>query len=161
MAHRHGVEFEGRAAIGRDVRFDVAPGARVIVRDGAALGDGCRFHVGGGEVVIGAGAVLGDRCVVVAHERVEVGARSLLADEVVLVDFDHRFDDVDVPVRLQGLLTDPITVGEGARVGPGTALLRGAHVAPGAQIGAHEVVRRRVPRARAAGARRPGPPSRP
>lgn len=153
--------MQGRATIGRDVRFEVADGARVVLADGVSLGDNCRFHVRGGEVLIGAGAVLGDHVVVVAHDRVEVGARCMLADEVVLVDFDHRFDDVDVPVRLQGLLTDPIRVGNDARIGPGTALLRGADVAPGASVGAHEVVKRRARLVRAADARRPGSPSRP
>jgi acetyltransferase-like isoleucine patch superfamily enzyme len=148
--------MEGRAAIGRGVLFDVAPGASVVIGDGVVLGAGCRFHVAGGEVVIGSLAVLGERCVVVAHDRVEVGSRCVLADEVVLVDVDHRFDDVEVPVRLQGLLTDPVIVGAGARIGPGTALLRGADVAPGTQVGAHEVIRGRFRRAPGAGARRPG-----
>ena len=47
----------------------------------------CRFHLGAGAAVaIGAGARLGERCVVAAHERIEIGARARLGDEVVLID---------------------------------------------------------------------------
>ena len=129
------------------MRFDVAPGARVVLGAGVVLGDRCRFHVGSGEVSIGAGTTLGERCVVTAHERVAIGARCLLGDEVVLIDLDHRFDDVERPVRLQGVRTGPVTVGDGVRIGPGAAVLRGARADP------HTVADRHRPRpARPAGA---------
>jgi acetyltransferase-like isoleucine patch superfamily enzyme len=146
VARARGVTAAGPVAVGRRVRFDVASGGRVELGAGAVLGDGCRLHVAAGAVVsIGAGAVLGERCVVVAHERVVVGARCLLADEVVLVDADHRFDEVERPVRLQGVRAAPVVVGDGVRIGPGAALLRGVHVGAGARIGAHAVVTRDVP----------------
>jgi len=134
------VELLGPAAIGAGVKFDVAPRARVVVGAGAALGDGCRLHVRSGEVRLGAGAVLGERCIVVAHERVEIGERCLLGDEVVIVDFDHRFDDVEAPVRVQGLESAPVVLGAGVRAGPGAAFLRGVTVGDGATVGAHAVV---------------------
>ena len=158
----------GDVAIGRGVRFDVARGARVVLGAGVVLGDGCRFHVASGEVRIGAGTILGERCVVTAHERVVIGARCVLADEVVLIDLDHRFDDVERPVRLQGLRTAPVVLGDDVRVGPGAAVLRGVTVGAGAQIGAHAVTTRDVaPGARvegvpaAAAASAPGRRSRP
>src|SRR4051794_41975762 len=96
-----------------------------MLGEGVVLGDGCRLHAPGGVLLAGRGAVLGDRCALVAHERVEVGARALLADEVVLVDTDHRFDDVEGPLREQGLGTTPISIAPAARIGPGTGGLRG------------------------------------
>jgi acetyltransferase-like isoleucine patch superfamily enzyme len=134
------VLLEGPAAIGPGVRFDVSPGARVVVGAGASLAAGCRFHVRGGEVRIGAGAILGDRCVIVAHERVEVGPRCVLGDEVVLVDADHVFGDPERPVRLQGVTSSPVVLGTGVRVGPGAAVLRGVTVGDGAVVGANAVV---------------------
>ena len=147
--------------LGRGVRFDVRAGGAVTLGDGVVLGNGCRIHAPGGLVRIAAGAVLGDACAVVAHERVEVGARALLADEVVLVDTDHRFDDPETPIRDQGLVTTPITIGAGARVGPGTVVLRGTVVAPGEVVGAHRVLRRPPRPAPAAAAPPSGAPSPP
>ena len=166
-ARRHGVAAGRGVAIGRDVRFDVAAGGSLVLHDGVVLGDGSRFHVRGGDVVVGAGTVLGERCVVTAHERVSIGARCLLADEVVIADAEHRYDDVERPTRLQGLVAAPVTVGDGARLGPGVAVLRGVTVGPGAVVGARAVVTSDVaPGATADGVpavatRRATPPARP
>jgi acetyltransferase-like isoleucine patch superfamily enzyme len=144
-ARRHGVQVRpgARVVIGRAVVFDVdaGTGASVVLGPGVALGDGCRFHVSGvGTVLIGAGTVLGERCAISAHERVAIGEHCLLADEVVIGDFDHRFEDVERPVRAQGVATAPVVVGDGVRIGPGAALLRGVVVGAGAAVGAHAVV---------------------
>jgi acetyltransferase-like isoleucine patch superfamily enzyme len=144
-ARRRGVRVDGPATLGRGLRFDVAPGALVVLGPGVVLGDGCRFHVAAGEVRIGAGTVLGERCVVTARARVAIGAGCLLADEVVLADADRRFEDVERPVREQGLAVAPVIVGDGVRIGPGAALLRGVTVGARAVVGAHAVVTRDVP----------------
>jgi acetyltransferase-like isoleucine patch superfamily enzyme len=135
------VEGDGPVVIGRHVRFDVAPGGRVVLGAGVALGDGCRLHVGdAGSVTIGAGTALGERCVLTAHDRIAIGARCLLADEIVLVDGNPSFDDVERPVREQGVVSAPITVGDGVRIGPSAAVLPGVTIGSGAAIGAHAVV---------------------
>jgi acetyltransferase-like isoleucine patch superfamily enzyme len=156
--HAHGrLAVDGRPRLGRQVRFDVAPGALVTLGDGCRIGDGCRFHVGeGATVAIGAGAALGDRCVLAAHERIEVRARARLDDEVVIVDFDHDLADVERPVRQQSLLTAPVVIGEGAVVDTAAGVLRGVTVGNGARVGVRAVVTHDVP----AGARAEGVPAR-
>jgi acetyltransferase-like isoleucine patch superfamily enzyme len=152
------LQLPAGVVLGRGVVFDVAEGARVELGAGVALDDGCRFHVGpGAAVTIGAGSRLGERCVITAHERVTIGARCLLADEVVLADAGARHDDVERPVREQGLTTAPVAVGDGVRVGPGAAVLRGVTVGAGATVGAHAVVTHDV----AAGAAVQGVPAAP
>jgi serine acetyltransferase len=159
-AVRRGVVVDAAAratiAVGRDVVFDLAPGARVVLGAGVALGDGCRLHAAAGaEVRVGAATRLGERCVITAQERVTLGAGCLLADDVVLADFDHRFEDVERPVRAQGVTTAPVTVSDGVRIGPAVAVLRGVTIGAGATVGAHAVVTRDVP----AGARVLGVPA--
>lgn len=135
------VESDGPVVIGRRVRFDVAPGGQVVLGAGVALGDGCRLHVGAaGSVTIGAGTALGERCVLTAHDRIAIGARCLLADEVVVVDGNPSFEDVERPVREQGVVSAPVAIGDGVRIGPGAAVLPGVTVGAGAAIGAHAVV---------------------
>jgi acetyltransferase-like isoleucine patch superfamily enzyme len=121
--------------------WDVADGGRVVLEEGAVIADGCRFHVGpGAHVVVGAGARLGRRCVVTAHDRVEVGARALLGPEVVLLDFDHVVADVETPVRAQGLATGPVRIGENAALDAAAVVLRGVTVGAGARVGLRAVV---------------------
>jgi acetyltransferase-like isoleucine patch superfamily enzyme len=146
----------GRVRIGRGVRFHLAAGATVTLEDGARIGAGTRFHVHG-QAHIGAGATLGDRCVIAAHERVEVGAGAQLDDEVVLIDFDHGVADVERPIRLQGLVTSPVVIGERAVLASGATVLRGVVVGPGARVLPRGVVTHDV----AAGATVAGLPARP
>jgi acetyltransferase-like isoleucine patch superfamily enzyme len=135
------VEGDGPIVIGARVRFDVAPGGQVTLGAGVALGDGCRLQVGAGaSVSIGAGTALGERCVLTAHDRIAIGARCLLADEVVIVDGNPSFEDVERPLREQGLVSAPVSVGDGIRIGPGAAILPGVTIGDGATIGAHAVV---------------------
>ena len=132
---------DGAIVVGRRVRFDVTPGGRVVLGAGVALGDGCRLHVGAaGSVTIGPGTALGERCVLTAHERITIGARCLLADEVVVVDGNPSFDDVERPVRDQGIVAAPVAIGDDVRIGPSAAVLPGVTVGAGAAIGAHAVV---------------------
>jgi carbonic anhydrase/acetyltransferase-like protein (isoleucine patch superfamily) len=160
-ARRRGVEAGAGVTVGRGVVFDVAAGGRVVLGDGAALGDGSRLHVGAGAVVVlGAGTRLGERCAITAQERVTIGARCLLGDEVVLIDAEPRTDDVERPVREQGLRTAPVVVGDDVRIGPSAALLAGARVADGASVGAHETVTPDPKAAAAAQGRAPGGPVR-
>ena len=145
----------GHVRIGRGVRFHLAPGAVVTLEDRCAIGAGTRFHVHG-QARIGAGARLGERCVVAAHERVEVGEEAVLGDEVVLIDFDHDVGDVERPVREQPLLTAPVVIGERAVIGASAGVLRGVTVGHGARVGVRAVVTHDVP----AGARAEGTPAR-
>jgi acetyltransferase-like isoleucine patch superfamily enzyme len=138
---------DGRPHVGRRVRFDLAPGALVVLGDGCRVGDGCRFHVGAGAAVsVGADARLGERCVIAAHERVEIGAGARLGDEVVLIDFDHDVRDVERPVREQGVLSAPVLIGERAVIGAAAGVLRGVTVGARARVGVRAVVTRDVPR---------------
>jgi acetyltransferase-like isoleucine patch superfamily enzyme len=140
------------ALLGRAVVLDVAPGARLELGDGCAIGAGSRLHVRAGTVRIGAGAVLGERCTLAAHAGIEIGDGAVLGDEAVVVDFDHRYDDPEVPVRLQGIEATPVVIGTGARIGARAAIQRGVTVGERAHVAALSVVTRDVaPAARVGG----------
>lgn len=144
-------------AVGRQVQLEVGAGAQLVIGDGCRIGERTRIVVQQGRVEIGAGARLGERCAIVAHAAVTVGADAWLQDGAVLVDFDHVVDDVELPIRAQPIVATPIIIGERARIGLGSGVLRGVTVGPDAIVGPHAVVTRDV----AAGARVGGVPARP
>jgi acetyltransferase-like isoleucine patch superfamily enzyme len=129
---RRRIELRGRATIGKGVRIAVARGARVVLEDGAVLGDGCRIEANGGTVRIGPRARLGERAVIVAHEGVDVGAGCLVGDWAMIADAEPTYDDPERPTRLQPLRAAPVTIGEGARIG--------VHAAVKTSVGAGVVV---------------------
>ena len=121
------------------MKRDVAAGGSLDIAPDAVIGAGTRFHVRGGNVRVGAGARLGERCVVLCHERIEIGEGAVLGDDVVLVDFAHDFADPETPTRKQPLLTAPIVVGAGARVGHRAVIERGSAIPPGTVVTAQTV----------------------
>jgi acetyltransferase-like isoleucine patch superfamily enzyme len=145
LARRPRVHAGRGVVLGRGVVFDVAPGAEVVLGDGCAIGAGTRVLVRGGRVDIGASVALGERATIVAHAGVTIGARCILGEQVVLVDFNHVIDDVELPIRLQGLQAAPVTIGDDARIGLGASILPGVTVGARAQVAPRAVVTRDVP----------------
>jgi acetyltransferase-like isoleucine patch superfamily enzyme len=148
----------GRGVVlGRGVRFDVSPGAAVVLGDGCALGEHTRLIVRAGRVEIGPDVVIGDRTTIVAHAGVTIAARCVLGEGVVIVDFQHVFDDVERPIRQQGISGAPVSIGADARIGLGASILPGVTVGPRAQVAPRAVVTHDVP----AGSAVEGVPARP
>jgi acetyltransferase-like isoleucine patch superfamily enzyme len=152
-----GVQAGRGVAVGRHVQVQVGAGGQLVIGDGCRIGDGTRIVVQQGRVELGAGARLDDRCTIVAHAGVTIGANAWLQDGAVLVDFDHVIDDVELPIRSQPLVATPIVIGAGARIGLGSGVLRGVTVGAAAVVGPHAVVTRDV----APGAHVGGVPARP
>lgn len=140
-----GISAGADVAVARDVQFSVTPGARLLLGDGCAIGEGTRIVVNDGRVEVGAGAVLGPRCTIVAHAGVTIGAGAHLEEGAVVVDFDHGIDDVEQPIRAQALEAAAVTIGARARIGLGASILRGVAVGEQAIVGPHAVVTRDVP----------------
>jgi maltose O-acetyltransferase len=143
--------------VGRHVRLEVGAGGQLVLGDGCRLGDRTRIVVQQGRVELGAGARLDERCTIVAHAGVTIGAGAWLQDGAVLVDFDHVIDDVEAPIRVQPLVATPIVIGDRVRIGLGSGVLRGVTVGADAVVGPHAVVTRDV----AAGVTVGGVPARP
>lgn len=120
---------------------DLTEGGVLDIAPDAVIGDGTRFHVRGATVTVAAGARLGERCVILAHAGIEIGAGAVLGDDVVLVDFAHRHDDPEVPVRQQGLDARPVRVGAGAVIGHRAVVEAGGHVPAGARVTEQTVFR--------------------
>jgi acetyltransferase-like isoleucine patch superfamily enzyme len=120
------------------VRISVAPGARVVLEDGCALGERCRIEANGGTVRIGPRARLGERSVVVGLAGVDVGAGCVVGDWALLADAEPTFDDPERPTRLQPLRAKRITVGEGALIGVHASVLTA--VRPGAVVEPYAVL---------------------
>ncbi len=155
---RAGVLRGSDVHVARGVRFQVAPGALVVLGDGCLVGEGTRIVAAPGcRVELGAGAVLGERCTIVAHSGVTIGAGATLGHGAVIVDFDHVFDDVERPIREQALRSTPVTIGAGATIGLGASVLRGVDVGARAIVDPRAVATRDVP----AGAHVGGVPAKP
>ena len=136
---------DGVCFVGPGVTFEIGRDAVVHLGRWSWIGHGCKIRAHEGEVRIGAKTVLGQECTISAFQHVSIGRECILADRVMLIDFDHGVVDVEAPIRVQGIYQRDGRVGNNVWVGYGACFLRGVTVGDNAIIGTSAVVTKDVP----------------
>jgi acetyltransferase-like isoleucine patch superfamily enzyme len=139
------LETDGLCFIGPGVEFEIGKGARVKLGRWCWIGHGTKVRAHEGEVEIGAKSVLGQECTISSFQHVSIGRECIVADRVMLIDFDHGVVEVDRPIRLQGIYKRDVKVGHNVWIGYGACVLRGATVGDNCVIGTSTVVTKDVP----------------
>jgi acetyltransferase-like isoleucine patch superfamily enzyme len=89
--------------------------------------------------------VFGNENTINCYLDIEFGEATLLSDWIYVCDFDHRYADVHVPIKDQGIVKSPVRIGPETWIGTKVTVLRGARIGRGCVLGAHAVVRGDVP----------------
>lgn len=139
------LKLDGLAFIGGRVKLQIARNARIELGRWSWLGDGTKIRCHEGKVSIGAKTVLGQECTISAYHHVSIGRECVVADRVMLIDFDHGVVEVERPIRLQGIYKRDVNVGNNVWIGYGACILRGVTVGDNAIIGTSAVVTKDVP----------------
>ena len=139
------LQTDGLAFVRPGVTFEIGPGARVHLGRWCWLGDGTKIRAHEGEVWIGAKTVIGQECTVSAFQSVSIGRECIVADRVMLIDFDHGVVEVERPIREQGIYKRDVRVGHNVWIGYGACFLRGVTVGDNAVVGTNAVVTKDVP----------------
>lgn len=137
--------FDGLAIIGRGTRIQIGKDARVEFGRWVWIGRDSKIRCHEGRVTIGAKTVMGEECTISAYHRVEIGRECIIADRVMMIDFDHNVQEVERPIREQGIYKRSVVIGDNVWVGYGAQILRGVTVGDNAIIGASAVVTKNVP----------------
>lgn len=136
----------GLVLLGRGVQVDARPGyGRVVLGRWVHLGDQTRLRAHEGTLTVGDKTVVGRGCTVNCYLDVEIEPACLLADWVYVTDFDHVHDDLDRPIKDQGLVKSPVRVGAGSWLGVRVSVLRGTALGRGSVVAAHAVARGEYP----------------
>ena len=139
------LQTDGFCFICPGVTLEVDPGATLRIGRWAWIGHDCKIRVHEGEVEIGAKTVIGQECTITAYQHVEIGRECIIADRVMMIDFDHGVEEVERPIRLQGIYKRDVRVGHNVWIGYGACLLRGVTVGENSVIGTSTVVTRSFP----------------
>ncbi len=143
--YRSRLQTDGLCFVCPRVKLEIGRGAKLRIGRWAWVGHGCKIRVHEGEVEIGAKTVMGQECTISAYQHVSIGRECILADRVMLIDFDHGVTEVERPIRLQGIYKRDVRVGNNVWIGYGACVLRGTAVGDNAVIGTNSVVTRDVP----------------
>jgi len=139
------LKTDGLAFVCPGVTFEIGKGATVHLGRWSWLGHGTKVRAHEGEVRIGAKTVIGQECTITAFQHVSIGRECIIADRVMLIDFDHGVVEVERPVRVQGIYKRDVRVGHNVWVGYGACFLRGVTVGDNVVVGTSTVVTDDVP----------------
>ena len=139
------LQTDGMCFVCPGVKFEIGREARVVLGRWSWLGHGCKVRVHEGELTIGAKTVFGQECTISAFQHVAVGRECIIADRVMMIDFDHGMVEVERPIREQGIYKRDVEIGHNVWIGYGACLLRGVRVGDNAVIGTSAVVTADVP----------------
>jgi acetyltransferase-like isoleucine patch superfamily enzyme len=141
---RHGrrLQTDGICFICPGVKLELGRTARLRIGRWAWIGHRCKIRVHEGEVSIGAKTVMGQECTISAFQSISIGRECILADRVMLIDFDHGVTEVERPIRLQGIYKRDVSIGHNVWMGYGACVLRGVTIGDNSIIGTNSVVTR-------------------
>jgi acetyltransferase-like isoleucine patch superfamily enzyme len=139
------LQTDGLCFVAPDVTFEIGKNAVVKLGRWSWIGHGTKIRAHEGVVEIGAKTVLGQECTISSFQHVSIGRECIVADRVMLIDFDHGVVEVERPVRAQGIYKRDVRIGHNVWIGYGAAFLRGATVGDNAVIGTRSVVTKDVP----------------
>jgi acetyltransferase-like isoleucine patch superfamily enzyme len=139
------LETDGLCFVCGGVKLEIGRDATVSLGRWSWLGQGCKIRAHEGRVSIGARSVLGQECTISAYQHVSIGRECIVADRVMLIDFDHGVVEVERPIREQGIYKRDVRVGHNVWIGYGACLLRGVTVGNNCVIGTYSVVNKDVP----------------
>jgi len=145
LRYRGRLQTDGICFICPHVHLEIGRGAMLRIGRWAWIGHGSKIRVHEGEVSIGAKTVMGQECTISAYRHVSIGRECIVADRVMLIDFDHGVIEVDRPIREQGIYMRDVRVGHNVWIGYGACVLRGVTVGDNSVIGTSSVVTKDVP----------------
>src|SRR4051812_5853002 len=136
---------DGLAFVAPDVTIEIGKDAKLYLGRWSWIGHGTKIRAHEGEVRIGAKTVMGQECTISSFQHVSIGRECIVADRVMLIDFDHGVVEVERPIREQGIYKRDVRVGHNVWMGYGACVLRGVTIGDNAIVGTSTVVTKDVP----------------
>jgi acetyltransferase-like isoleucine patch superfamily enzyme len=138
------LQTDGLCFVGPEVTFEIGKDAVLRLGRWSWIGHGSKIRIHEGVCEIGAKTVMGQECTISAFQHVSIGRECVIADRVMLIDFDHGVTEVERPIRAQGIYKRDVRVGSNNWIGYGACILRGVTVGDNCVIGSNTVVTKDV-----------------
>ena len=120
----------GAISIGDDVR--ILRGATISTTTTGKIMIGDRVHVGEGSIIF-------------SGQEIKIGNDVIIGPHNVIVDSDHRYRDVSLPMNQQELSFKEVIIEEDVWISSNCVITRGVTLGRGAVVGAGAVVTKDIP----------------
>jgi acetyltransferase-like isoleucine patch superfamily enzyme len=118
---------------------------RIILGRWLHLGVDTAIRCHEGTLSVGDKSVLGRGVSVNCYLDVEIGASALFADDIYVSDFDHKYADLTMPIKDQGISKARVRIEPDVWIGTKATVTSGVVIGQGAVVGANAVVTRDLP----------------
>ena len=98
-----------------------------------------------GYITIGKRAYIGTGCCLHAHKGLEIGDESLLAQNITITPYSHKFEDPLKTIISQGGFSRKVSIGRDCYLGMNVSVLWSADIGDGSVIGSGSVVVNPIP----------------
>ena len=142
------IVIEGAVKIGRNTRVmsNTEITGTVTIGADTVIGRGCYIGTGPqGSVEIGDDVQVNDYSILGASARLSIGSHCIFAPFLHVTDSSHGFDKVPGYIKHAPFSSEPVEIGEGAWIGVGVSVLKGARIGAHSVIGAQSLVNTTVP----------------
>lgn len=145
IANRH-VVTRGFVFMDRGVELYARKGyGRLIIGSWVHLGVDTALRCHEGTLSLGDKSVLARDVSINCYLDVEIGDSALIADGVYISDFDHKFTDLRIPIKDQGIAKSRVRIERDVWLGTKVTVCRGVVIGEGTVVGANAVVTRDLP----------------
>jgi acetyltransferase-like isoleucine patch superfamily enzyme len=147
------IKARSKITVGRSVSFERGCYVDALSKGGLTLGNNVsvgkntKIEGTGNLQFLGKGMIVGDSVGLGSDSfygcagGIEVGDFTIIGNFVSFHSENHVFSDPEVPIKLQGVTHQGITVGKGCWIGAKSTILDGAHIGDGCIIAAGAVVK--------------------
>ncbi|WP_145858693.1 acyltransferase [Pedobacter suwonensis] len=124
-------------------RLDVLPFNSFEMGDDSIIEDFCTINNGVGAVYIGNRTLIGMSNVIIGP--VHVGDDVIIAQNVVISGLNHSYQDIDLPISKQPVVTSSVKIGNGSWIAANAVITAGVTIGAHVVIAAGAVVTKDVP----------------
>jgi acetyltransferase-like isoleucine patch superfamily enzyme len=132
-------EIQGLAKEGLTFGDNVTIGRMAMIRPSG-------YYIGeiGEGLTVGNNSAIGASCFIGASGKITIGDNVMLGPNVNMLGENHVFEDVNKPIKEQGVIREEIVIEDDCWIGSGVTILAGIRIGRGSIIAAGAVVTKNV-----------------
>jgi galactoside O-acetyltransferase len=138
--------------IGKNVKFyggvrinGNSPGAIDIGNEVRILRNVTISTSNNGKIQIGDKTHIGEGTIIFSDIGIKIGNNVIIGPQNIIVDFDHIYKHIDIPINNQGINRKEVIIEEDVWISSHCVITKGVRIEKGSVIGAGSVVNKNVP----------------